>query len=77
MGILSRNRVSHAEGVQSVRRAHKKRDSKRKRWGLPEDLLAQKADVCCTIPMKPNQRSLNLSNSVAIVVYEAIRQCGL
>lgn len=45
--------------------------------GLPEDLLAQKADFCCTIPMKPNQRSLNLSNSVAIVVYEAIRQCGL
>lgn len=44
--------------------------------GLPEDLLAKNADTAVTIPMLEGQRSLNLSNSVAIVVYEAIRQNG-
>lgn len=42
--------------------------------GLNEDLLKQNAETCLTIPMAENQRSLNLSNSVAIVLYEAIRQ---
>lgn len=42
--------------------------------GLPEELLKQNTDKAITIPMLPNQRSLNLSNSVAIVVYEAIRK---
>ncbi len=43
--------------------------------GLPEDLLAANADRCLTIPMpNPNVRSLNLANSVAIVLYEALRQ---
>lgn len=42
--------------------------------GLPEDLLHEKSETAITIPMKEGQRSLNLSNSVAIVVYEAIRQ---
>lgn len=45
--------------------------------GLPEDLLAQKAESALTIPMNDGQRSLNLSNSVAIVVYEALRQLGV
>lgn len=45
--------------------------------GLNENLLRENSDVAITIPMKEGQRSLNLSNSVAIVVYEAIRQCGL
>ena len=36
--------------------------------GLPEDILAQKAESALTIPMNDGQRSLNLSNSVAIVV---------
>ena len=44
--------------------------------GLPEDLLAKNHDTAVTIPMADGQRSLNLSNSVAIVVYEAIRQNG-
>jgi tRNA (cytidine/uridine-2'-O-)-methyltransferase len=44
--------------------------------GLPEDLLREKSDTAITIPMADGQRSLNLSNSVAIVVYEAIRQNG-
>lgn len=44
--------------------------------GLPEDLLREKSDTAITIPMADDQRSLNLSNSVAIVVYEAIRQNG-
>jgi len=45
--------------------------------GLPENLLFSNYDDTITIPMKEGQRSLNLSNSVAIVVYEGIRQCGL
>ena len=42
--------------------------------GIPEDLLISKGEKAITIPMQENQRSLNLSNSVAIVVYEALRQ---
>ena len=42
--------------------------------GLPEDLLHANKETAVTIPMSEGQRSLNLSNSVAIVVYEAIRQ---
>ena len=45
--------------------------------GIPEDLLSQNKDTCVTIPMLEGQRSLNLSNSVSIVIYEAIRQIGL
>lgn len=45
--------------------------------GLPESLLKEKDDTAITIPMMEGQRSLNLSNSVAIVVYEAIRQINL
>lgn len=44
--------------------------------GLPESLLNANYDNSITIPMVEGQRSLNLSNSVAIVVYEAIRQNG-
>ena len=44
--------------------------------GLPEDLLLSKGSHSITIPMQDGQRSLNLSNSVAIVVYEALRQTG-
>ena len=42
--------------------------------GLPEEYV--KRDTAVTIPMLEGQRSLNLSNSVAIAVYEAIRQNG-
>lgn len=42
--------------------------------GLSEDLLNENPEKCVTIPMVEGQRSLNLSNSVSIVVYEAIRQ---
>ena len=44
--------------------------------GLPENLLERVYDRCIRIPMVPGARSLNLSNSVAIVVYEALRQQG-
>lgn len=44
--------------------------------GLPESLLSRVYDRCVRIPMIPGARSLNLSNSVAIVVYEALRQQG-
>ncbi len=42
--------------------------------GLPETLLQKNADKALRIPMGENLRSLNLSNSVAIVLYEALRQ---
>lgn len=44
--------------------------------GLPENLLRQVYDRCIRIPMVEGARSLNLSNSVAIVAYEALRQQG-
>lgn len=42
--------------------------------GLPERLLDRYPDNCIRIPMIPEARSLNLSNAVAVVVYEALRQ---
>ena len=42
--------------------------------GLPEDFLAEHYDRCVRIPMRPEARSLNLSNAVAITVFEALRQ---
>lgn len=42
--------------------------------GLPEELLAEHPDRCIRIPMVKENRSLNLSNSVAVVLYEALRQ---
>lgn len=44
--------------------------------GLPESLLSRVYDRCVRIPMISEARSLNLSNSVAIVLYEALRQQG-
>ncbi len=46
--------------------------------GLPEDLLAANPDTSITIPMPAESvRSLNLSTSAGIVLYEALRQCGM
>ncbi|MCL2158436.1 MAG: tRNA (uridine(34)/cytosine(34)/5-carboxymethylaminomethyluridine(34)-2'-O)-methyltransferase TrmL [Oscillospiraceae bacterium] len=42
--------------------------------GLPEDMLKQNLDFCARIPMRDSLRSLNLSNAVAVGVYEALRQ---
>ena len=42
--------------------------------GIPEEILANDEEHCIRIPMMENERSLNLSNSVAIVLYEALRQ---
>jgi len=42
--------------------------------GLDEKLLKSNKEKCIRIPMAHNQRSLNLSNSVAIILYEALRQ---
>lgn len=44
--------------------------------GLPEDLIQKYFDNAIRIPMRQHLRSLNLSNSVAIVVYELLRQVG-
>lgn len=43
-------------------------------YGLKETLLKEHYENCIRIPMKSERRSLNLSNSVAIIVYEALRQ---
>ncbi len=45
--------------------------------GIPEEILNKNKNYCATIPMKKDTRSLNLSNSVAIAVYEAIRQLNI
>ena len=42
--------------------------------GIPEEILVDHEDTCVRIPMSGDIRSLNLSNSVAIVLYEALRQ---
>ena len=42
--------------------------------GIPEEILVEYEETCVRIPMNENIRSLNLSNSVAIVLYEALRQ---
>jgi len=42
--------------------------------GLPEDFLEAHRDCCVRLPMRQEARSLNLSNAVAITVYEALRQ---
>lgn len=42
--------------------------------GIPEEILKKNLDKCVRIPMLENLRSLNLSNSVAIAVYEVLRQ---
>ena len=44
--------------------------------GLDEDLLARNYARCVRVPMRAEARSLNLANSVAIVLYEALRQQG-
>jgi tRNA (cytidine/uridine-2'-O-)-methyltransferase len=44
--------------------------------GLDEELLYRNKERCIRIPMRDDIRSLNLSNSVAVVVYEALRQNG-
>lgn len=42
--------------------------------GIPEEILLENRETCIRIPMLSDIRSLNLSNSVAIVLYEALRQ---
>lgn len=42
--------------------------------GLPEDLLAKSIENCITIPMINDARSLNIANSVSVIIYDAIRQ---
>ena len=44
--------------------------------GIPEEILLDYKETAIRIPMLPAIRSLNLSNSVSIVVYEALRQQG-
>ncbi len=44
--------------------------------GLPEDFLREHLERCVRIPMRESLRSLNLSNAVAVGVYEVLRQAG-
>ena len=42
--------------------------------GLPDEVIEQYKEQCLRIPMNDNIRSLNLSNTAAILIYEALRQ---
>jgi tRNA (cytidine/uridine-2'-O-)-methyltransferase len=44
--------------------------------GLPEDIRSRYPDSCVRIPMLKDKRSLNLANSVAVILFEALRQQG-
>ena len=44
--------------------------------GIPEEMLVKNGEDCVRIPMWGETRSLNLSNSVAVILYEALRQNG-
>ena len=44
--------------------------------GIPEEILLEYEETCIRIPMYDDLRSLNLSNSVAVILYEALRQQG-
>ena len=44
--------------------------------GLPEDFILDRLDTAVRLPMRPTLRSLNLSNTVAVAVYEVLRQGG-
>lgn len=46
----------------------------RETTGLPKDVIENNKDVSLRIPMNDNIRSLNLSNTAAILIYEALRQ---
>ena len=46
----------------------------RETTGLPKDLIQANLETCLRIPMTQNVRSLNLSNTAAILIYEALRQ---
>ena len=42
--------------------------------GIPEEILKENEERCIRIPMLPGERSLNLSNSVSVILYELLRQ---
>lgn len=44
--------------------------------GIRQEILEENEDMCIRIPMLPDERCLNLANSAAVVLYEALRQCG-
>ncbi len=44
--------------------------------GIPEEILVENEPSCIRIPMYSDTRSLNLSNSAAVILYEALRQTG-
>jgi tRNA (cytidine/uridine-2'-O-)-methyltransferase len=44
--------------------------------GLPQTVLEERGSHCLRVPMKTDSRSLNLSNTVALVAYEGLRQLG-
>lgn len=46
----------------------------RESGGIPEEMLCGNKDMCVRIPMAHGKRSMNLSNSVAVILYEALRQ---
>ena len=77
MALTSCSESNELEVVDSVISTTGEEDYKyvgKETAGLPKELLRKNADRAIRIPMGESQRSLNLSNSVAIVLYEALRQ---
>lgn len=81
--FFSKNQVSHMRLFSTkAPRAYTEADYPdgcylifgRETKGLPEDFLRAHYDDCVRIPMREQARSLNLSNSVAVGVFEALRQ---
>ncbi len=46
----------------------------RESTGIPKEILKEKIDMCVRIPMVPHERSLNLANTVMLMLYEVLRQ---
>lgn len=74
LGVSTRGRVSHTEVVYEAADLLLFGPETR---GLPAEILDRLPEDCrVRIPMRPGSRSMNLSNAVAVVVYEAWRQQG-
>ena len=74
IAVESEQTQEKQQGTTEVAKPEENLLSEKKDKGLPEELLYANPDSCVRIPMRSELRSLNLSNSAAIAVYEVLRQ---